>query len=228
MKIRKTLQYSGIALLVCFTFALAGTASESGPKADPKERISAELKAMAERPAQTKCPISGEPISGKNTFTYMGHNIQTCCPDCVAKVKKDPLSAILKIRLAGEEPALAEGFSHQTTCPVRGGKVADTVYEVRDNILVKFCCAGCEEGFKKNPEKTAKEMLDQKIAPTLITLEQKACPVSGGPVSKDMFTVFEGKKIGLCCAACKGAVDAKAAEYMQTLRDEGIVLASSE
>ncbi|OGC04580.1 hypothetical protein A3H38_02805 [candidate division WOR-1 bacterium RIFCSPLOWO2_02_FULL_46_20] len=53
----------------------------------------------------------------------------------------------------------AAGSAGTVTCPVTGGKIeaakayAKTVYKGKTYY---FCCAGCPEEFKKNPEKYAK------------------------------------------------------------------------
>ena len=46
----------------------------------------------------------------------------------------------------------------QTTCPIMGGKINKEVYADHDGKRVYFCCAGCIEPFKKNPEKHIKKL----------------------------------------------------------------------
>jgi len=41
----------------------------------------------------------------------------------------------------------------QTTCPVMGGKIDENVYTEYDGQKVYFCCPGCIEKFKAEPEK---------------------------------------------------------------------------
>jgi len=41
----------------------------------------------------------------------------------------------------------------QTTCPVMGGAIDKSIFIEYEGKKVYFCCAGCEEQFKKEPEK---------------------------------------------------------------------------
>ena len=40
----------------------------------------------------------------------------------------------------------------QTTCPVMGGKINKDIYTEYNGKKVYFCCAGCVEKFKEDPE----------------------------------------------------------------------------
>ena len=44
----------------------------------------------------------------------------------------------------------------QATCPVMGGKVNKNVYADYEGKRVYFCCGGCDQTFKKDPEKYLK------------------------------------------------------------------------
>ena len=154
----------------------------------------------------------------------MGYEIKTCCPGCIAKIKKDPLTAIANIRKNGEEPVLAKGFTHQTVCPVMGGKAKETVYAVKDNLLVKLCCPGCESKFSKEPQKTAAAMLKKKEAPIVLTLAQDTCQGSGREISKTSFVEHEGKKVYFYNDGCKNGFAKNPKQYLQKFADAGIVL----
>ncbi len=41
----------------------------------------------------------------------------------------------------------------QTTCPVMGGAIDKTIFVEYKGKKVYFCCPGCVETFKANPEK---------------------------------------------------------------------------
>jgi YHS domain-containing protein len=47
--------------------------------------------------------------------------------------------------------------------------------------------------------------------------EQTECPVTGGPINKDIFTVYEGKKVYFCCEGCKRAFDKNPEKYIGKL-----------
>ena len=47
--------------------------------------------------------------------------------------------------------------------------------------------------------------------------EQTECPVTGGPINKDIYTVYEGKKVYFCCEGCKRAFEKKPEKYINKL-----------
>ncbi len=53
----------------------------------------------------------------------------------------------------------------QTHCPVMGGKINTELYADHNGKRVYFCCAGCIEPFKKNPEKFIKKLEDAGYEP---------------------------------------------------------------
>ena len=70
------------------------------------------------------------------------------------------LTLVLALFLAG--PVLAAA---QTTCPVLGGKINKEVYTDYKGQRVYFCCQGCVEPFKKDPEKYLQKMKEQGVTP---------------------------------------------------------------
>ena len=81
--------------------------------------------------------------------------------------------AVMTLVMAG--PALAQGKA-QTKCPVLGGDVDKNLYADYQGRRVFFCCKGCDEEFKKNPEKYLQKMKSEGITP-------EKCP-AGAPKSK--------------------------------------------
>ena len=53
----------------------------------------------------------------------------------------------------------------QTVCPVLGNKIDKNVYTDYQGKRIYFCCAGCVEPFKKNPEQYLKKMEEQGVTP---------------------------------------------------------------
>lgn len=51
----------------------------------------------------------------------------------------------------------------QTTCPVLGGEINKHLYTDYKGYRIYFCCAGCPEEFKKNPEKYLKILKDSGV-----------------------------------------------------------------
>ena len=67
---------------------------------------------------------------------------------------------------------------------------------------------------KKKSEPAAstetKEIVSQAI-------EQKTCPVMEGPINKDLFTEYKGKKVYFCCAGCKEKFEKEPEKYLDKL-----------
>jgi YHS domain-containing protein len=47
--------------------------------------------------------------------------------------------------------------------------------------------------------------------------EQTECPVTGGPINKDIYTVYQGKKVYFCCEGCKRTFEKKPEKYIGKL-----------
>lgn len=70
--------------------------------------------------------------------------------------------------VAGDPPAATQPSTQQaatdlknTVCPVSGEDIGDSKLTASyDNKVYHFCCDGCPEKFKKNPEKYAKRVAD--------------------------------------------------------------------
>ena len=71
-------------------------------------------------------------------------------------------------------PALAEA---QTTCPVLGGNIDKNVYADYQGKRFYFCCKGCDDEFKKDPEKYLKKLQGKGI-PWKLPLEPRAKPAN--------------------------------------------------
>ncbi len=51
----------------------------------------------------------------------------------------------------------------QTKCPVLGGNINKQVYADYQGKRIYFCCAGCDQEFKQNPEKYMKKLEEQGV-----------------------------------------------------------------
>ena len=51
----------------------------------------------------------------------------------------------------------------QTECPIQGGKIDKNVYTDYQGKRIYFCCSGCIDDFKKDPDKYLKKMEEQGI-----------------------------------------------------------------
>jgi YHS domain-containing protein len=74
------------------------------------------------------------------------------------------LGLVLAMCLVGAGFVAAQGQA-QAVCPVLSGKTNKNVYTDYQGKRIYFCCAGCIDTFKKNPEKYLKEMEKQGVTP---------------------------------------------------------------
>jgi len=66
--------------------------------------------------------------------------------------------AALWLLASGFNPVRAAAAPSQTKCPVMGGAIDEKVYTDYNGKRIYFCCPGCLEMFKKDPEKYVKKM----------------------------------------------------------------------
>jgi len=83
--------------------------------------------------------------------------------------------AALVARKAKPSIETAAGMA-QTQCPVMGGSIDKKYFADYKGQRVYFCCPGCVEAFKKDPEKHLKTMADQGVTPEKVAV---ICPKCG-------------------------------------------------
>ncbi len=66
---------------------------------------------------------------------------------------------------AAAEAKPAPQATTQTKCPVLGGDVNKQVYADYKGKRIYFCCEGCDQEFKKDPEKYLKKMQEEGVTP---------------------------------------------------------------
>ena len=54
----------------------------------------------------------------------------------------------------------------QTVCPVMGGKIDQSIYTDYKRRRIYFCCQGCVDAFKNNPEKYLDKLTSEDKADT--------------------------------------------------------------
>ncbi|MDP8246139.1 MAG: hypothetical protein P9L94_18800 [Candidatus Hinthialibacter antarcticus] len=211
-----------LAVGLCAVMFAPSYASEKAVS-DNSASIKAALAKIEKLETQTVCPLSGNAVNETSGYVFMGYNIRTCCDDCAAGVKKDPLSAIKALRAKGQNPALAEGYHVQKNCPMSGKAVVEGMYGIKDNMLVTLCCAGCKKAVAEDIKTVKTKLNESKAAPVILTLDQTLCPISGHAISKEVSATAKGKKVYMCCAACVDAFNEKPDEFLQAMADEGVV-----
>lgn len=62
-----------------------------------------EVKNVSNKPFNTVCPVSTEPIeNSKFTYEYKGKTYAVCCNSCLKKIKKDPEKYISRLSEDGK------------------------------------------------------------------------------------------------------------------------------
>jgi len=137
---------------------------------------------------QMICPVTGEKASKNYSYEFEGTTYNFCCTKCKAKFIKNPEKYLKDSKKGheghmhdGEMKKMKghEGHKHSSemkmktkikgkasvmnvvnaNCPISGKKVKDDggtyMYEGK---MYGFCCPGCIEKFKKDPEKYIKKI----------------------------------------------------------------------
>jgi YHS domain-containing protein len=128
--------------------------------------------------------------------------------------------------LAGFLPAArAAGKKHpQTACPVSGAPIQKDIYTDYDGRRIYFCCKGCIDAFKQDPERYVKKMEAEGVVLEKAPVPQTTCPVSGKKIDRTVYTDYNGKRIYFCCPDCIAAFKKSPEKYVKKMEGEGITL----
>ena len=116
-----------------------------------------------------------------------------------------------------QKPAAAESSAELPLCPIMGEPVDFSQKTDTPDGPVYFCCKSCIKKYKKNPAKYAAKVAAQRAALRKLPQVQVACPLTGKPINRDMYTMVDGKKVYFCCAGCKGKFEASPKKYAKKL-----------
>jgi len=85
------------AFLMVFVFV-------SGNFAQEKNKITKQVTKNVDKNKifNTVCPVSGEPVDQKITYTYKNVTYALCCKTCLAKFKKDPEKFVSRLNDDGK------------------------------------------------------------------------------------------------------------------------------
>lgn len=124
--------------------------------------------------------------------------------------------------IAGETPSKdeAQELKPQATCPIMGGKIDKELYVDANGKRIYVCCKGCIEAVKKDPAAALKKLAELGEEAEDIPIEQKSCPVMGGPINKELYVEHEGKKLYVCCEACLETVKKDPAKYAKKIAEQ--------
>jgi len=125
-------------------------------------------------------------------------------------------------------------FFGNAKCPVMGGKTDPKLFveysdpKTHTYAKIHLCCPGCTAAVKKDPATAyRKSYLDREVKDKdghLVAkkgepydLKNPMCPVMGGKVAADQFVIYNGYKIGFCCADCEKTLLASPDKYLAKL-----------
>jgi YHS domain-containing protein len=184
------------------------------------------------------CPVTGEKIINKDVKDeFFGRTVNFCCGGCLAKAKAAPAAYVKESysaqvaavsAMAKPDDHAAHGDHHGAaaqgdgkflgkgdgveTCPVTGEPINKNVKAEINGQTVYFCCAGCIEPVKKNPEL----YLKKKETAFLGKGDGiETCPVTGTPVDKNVTAQIDGKTVAFCCAGCVDPVKKNPSAYLK-------------
>lgn len=203
-------------LLAAALLAAPLTAQHEGHGQKPEAKPSAAAPVVLQ--AQTTCPISGELLAGGEdevAVVYEGQQVRLCCAKCVKKFQEFPDAALFGMFQAGQKPA-----NVQTTCPVSGEELgADAVSFWVLNKEIKLCCKKCLAKVEKDPA----AWFDQLEGRT----QQTHCPVMGGEIDPEVFSVIQGQKVFHCCPGCIKKLAAEPDKYFAEAAAQKVVFAAA-
>lgn len=64
---------------------------------------------------------------------------------------------------------------------------------------------------------TTAEEANRTATTAMASMEQTICPVMAGPINKEIFTEYKGKKVYFCCAGCKEEFEKEPEKYIAKL-----------
>lgn len=89
-------------------------------------------------------------------------------------------------------------------------------------MLTILSLSGCKK--KSEPAATAPaETTETKqvVSKVAEAAEQTKCPVMDGPINKNLYTEYKGKKVYFCCAGCKETFEKEPDKYIPKLPQFG-------
>jgi YHS domain-containing protein len=78
------------------------------------------------------------------------------------------------------------------------------------SLIGLVAISSCKKKPEPVPPTETKEVVSAKI-------QQTTCPVMAGPINKNIFAEYKGKKVYFCCAGCKEAFEKEPEKYLDKL-----------
>ena len=108
------------------------------------------------------CPISGARLGSMGepiVRFYDGREVRFCCAGCPDAFEEDLEANLKKLdRLIIDRQKSGYPLDVWVVSGEKLGEMGEPVDHVHDNRLVRFCCAGCVDTFKEDPDKYLKKL----------------------------------------------------------------------
>jgi hypothetical protein len=182
------------------------------------------------------CVVSGEKLGSMGDpiiKLHTGREVRFCCGGCVGAFDADPASYLAKADekiIELQKPFYPLDYCIIDTGESVSGDPEKDSFSVVGNRLFIYCCPPCDEDVRANPAKYI-EILDKAvIAKQAETYPLKTCVVSGQPLDSMggvVNVVIANQLVQLCCAGCKGKVEADPAGTLAKIAEARKVSAES-
>jgi YHS domain-containing protein len=96
---------------------------------------------------------------------------------------------------------------------MRNRKMSNLIVSLTAFVIITVVFAG---GCKKQASPTP-SAVDSVSQTQPAAAEQTICPVMGGPINKDVFAEYQGKKVYFCCESCKADFEKNPEKYLAKL-----------
>ena len=159
-------KYFLITAIVISLFTISGFTQMHGEMQKMTAKENVEKTVMDHYPLET-CIVSGQNLGSMGEPVEIDHNGRTvkfCCQGCVDKFNDDPDKYLERLDKALIDAQKATYTA--TTCPVSGqklGSMGEPVDYLHNNQLVRFCCSGCVDKFKADPQKYLKNLHSESM-----------------------------------------------------------------
>lgn len=167
-----------------------------------------------------KCPITDELVNLAVSIETDDGPVFFCCEDCISKYQADPSKYAEKV--TAQRRALADRPKIQVACPVSKEPVDPDIFIQRDGQKVYFCCKGCANKYRRDPDKYGVGLANS------YTFQTK-CPVMNEEINPESFTTTAlGINIYFCCKACDKKFFQDPFKYAPNLVSQGYTVNPKE
>lgn len=214
----KTLRTSHCVWMICGMAALlAGAATAHGEEA-------VQSRARGDVYMLDTCPVTGNKLGEMGppvVKEYEGREVRFCCNACPAKFEANPAEYWKKIDaaiIAQQKPLYP-----LDTCVVSGeklGGMGEPVDYVYKNRLVRLCCSGCIDPFKKDPAKYLAKLNQAVLEKQKASYPLDKCVVLGNKITdaNAVNYVAGNRLIRFCCQGCVEKFEKDPLKYLPELK----------